>query len=206
VLANMVMGIDGSATLNGRAGDLSDATDQLLFGFLRTLVDAVLVGARTVRVEQYGPVTNESESGESTMPPRMVIVTASGDLDFDSTLFAASDIAPLILTTTEIRDATAQRAGSRAEVIAVGEHSVDIPAALRVLRHNGIERLLTEGGPTTLSELVRADSVDELCMTIAPVVGSGQRRVFEDAPAGRTMRLAHSVPHDDRIFCRYLFH
>ncbi|MGD9796104.1 MAG: dihydrofolate reductase family protein, partial [Acidimicrobiia bacterium] len=81
---------------------------------------------------------------------------------------------------------------------------VDMTSLLRALRHNGIERLLTEGGPTLLSEIMGIGALDELCLTIAPVVGGGQRRVFENASPGQSMTLAHSVTHGDRIFCRYL--
>ena len=134
----------------------------------------------------------------------MVIVTASGQLDFDSPLFTGSTQRPLIVTTEMMTDSIAAAAGPQAEVIAAGEQVVDVMEMLRVLRRMGIECVLTEGGPTLLSELVRTRTLDELCITIAPIFGGGQRLVFENAPAGGALTLVHSVPHDDHVFCRYL--
>ena len=59
VLLNMVSTVDGRATVGGRSGPLSDRADRELFHSLRTAVDAVIVGAATVRMERYGRMIGE---------------------------------------------------------------------------------------------------------------------------------------------------
>lgn len=81
--ANMVAGVDGAATTRGKAGGLSSALDQELFAYLRSQADVVLVGARTVRVEEYGPIAGTGGAG-----PALAIVTSSGDFDYGARCFS----------------------------------------------------------------------------------------------------------------------
>src|SRR6478672_7900328 len=94
ILGNMVCGIDGSAAVGGRVGGLSSPKDRELFVLLRSLADAVLIGAATVRTEGYGPVrlpptlTEQRIAGGRSPTPPLVIVTRSLTLDWDSPLFS----------------------------------------------------------------------------------------------------------------------
>src|SRR5271154_1039651 len=56
VMLNMIATADGRASVGGRSGSLSDRADRELFHGLRSAVDAVLVGAGTVRTERYGRI------------------------------------------------------------------------------------------------------------------------------------------------------
>ncbi len=59
VLLNMASTTDGRATVGGRSGPIGNRADRELFHALRATVDAVLVGAGTVRAERYGRLVRD---------------------------------------------------------------------------------------------------------------------------------------------------
>ncbi len=213
VLANMVAGIDGSAAVSGRVGRLSSPRDQELFVLLRSLADAVLIGAATVRAEGYGPVRLPSEvqeqraaAGRSPVPP-LAIVTRSLALDWGSPLFSEdAPVRPVVITVAAKRGALAQ-AQDCAELIIAGEESVDLGIALGELRRRGMTAVLTEGGPTLLGELMAAGLLDELCLTLAPLAGGDPLPVAvrPQGPGGlRRFELESVLEEDGHLFLRYL--
>ena len=85
-----------------------------------------------------------------------------------------------------------------ADVVVAGDDDVDLPAAVAALRERGLRRLLCEGGPTLLTALLRADLVDELCLTTSPVLlGSAPVLLVEALPAPVDLRLVHLVDGGD---------
>ncbi|GAA2548371.1 pyrimidine reductase family protein [Mycolicibacterium diernhoferi] len=211
VRANMIFSADGAAAFAGRAGPLSNAVDQQLLAILRGFADVVLVGAGTARAENYGPVRlSESQrvqrrvEGRPETPP-IAVVSRSGNLP--SRLADDPDQPPILVTCgrTESGD---EAGGDRSlRVFDAGEDSVDIARAVQVLTAAGMPRILCEGGPTLLDELVEKDALDELCVTIAPKLAASQP-VRESArvsalPAPRDMRLQHALTHGDYLFLKY---
>jgi len=90
--------------------------------------------------------------------------------------------------------------------LVAGENSVDITRAVSLLRANGMHRILCEGGPTLLDELVEADAVAEICVTLAPKLAAsqplGQRRP-SPLSVPIAMRLEHALVYDDYLFLKY---
>jgi riboflavin biosynthesis pyrimidine reductase len=214
VLANMVGGLDGSAAVSGRVGALSRAADAQLFRELRSVADVVLVGAETVRRERYGPVrlsdalqTDRSAAGRAALPP-VAVVSRAGVFDWSIPLFADSGpaVRPLIVTCSGGAPGRLEEAARHAEVLVAGEESVDLASALRRLRDRGADVVLCEGGPTLLGELVAAGLLDELCLTITPVMG-GDPLPLSIAPKGAGLArfgLSHALVDDDgTLFLRY---
>jgi riboflavin biosynthesis pyrimidine reductase len=214
VLANMVGGLDGSAAVSGRVGALSTAADAQLFRELRSVADVVLVGAETVRRERYGPVrlsdalqTDRSAAGRAPLPP-IAVVSRAGVFDWSIPLFADSGpaVRPLIVTCSAGAPGRLDEAARHAEVLVAGEESVDLASALRRLRDRGADVVLCEGGPTLLGELVAAGLLDELCLTITPVMG-GDPLPLSIAPKGAGLArfgLSHALVDDDgTLFLRY---
>lgn len=213
VLANMVSGLDGSAAVNGRVGALSHPTDRHLFLLLRALVDVVLVGAATVRQERYGPVQLDEriqrervEQGRSPRP-RIGVVTRSLDVDLGGRLFTDADdeARPLVITcetSDQVRRAEVARV---ADVVVVGEETVDLQAALVGLRAQGAGVVLTEGGPALLGQLVHAGLLDELCLTLAPVMGGDPLPVSVSTTTSSLVgfRLCHVLTAESNLFLRY---
>jgi riboflavin-specific deaminase-like protein len=212
VLANMVMGVDGAAASGGRVGTLTGPADQALFGALRSMADAVVVGAATVRAERYGPVRIDAatraarrEDGRDEVP-RLVVVSGSLRLDWSIGAFADGP-PPLVVTTGHAgRDAVTE-ASRHAEVVVAGEERVDPTRLLALLAERGCRVVLTEGGPTLLGGLVAAGCLDELCLTVAPVIGGDPLPVMVRPPGPATADPRFALEHvrhvDGHVFLRY---
>lgn len=190
--ANMIFSADGAAGFQGRAGPLSCPADQRLLLALRSYADVVLVGAGTARAERYGPVRLRPEHREqrialglSELPPPIAVVSQSGRLP--DSMFGSST-PPILVTSTG--GAAAVSAGC--DVLVCGDETVDLAVAVAQLRDRGFRRVLCEGGPTLLDELVTADLVDELCVTLAPRLAGYQ-------PLGTAGRGAPTVPAELRL-------
>ena len=210
--ANMVSSADGAGFLEGRTAGLSSPADLQLFGLLRALADVVLVGAGTVRTEQYKPARRRAalaplRAGRTATPP-IALVSRSLALDLETPLFTdAPPDARTIVITCAASPADRRAAVARvADLIVVGDLIVDLGDAVAALRDRGLGRVLCEGGPHLLGELAAAGLLDELCLTISPLLaGPGPFRITAGAPfPARPMTLAHVVEADDFLFCRYV--
>jgi riboflavin biosynthesis pyrimidine reductase len=203
VLANMIFSADGAAAFGGRAGPLSCPVDQQLLKILRGFADVVLVGAGTARAENYGPV--RLTETRRAAPPPIAVVSRTGVLP--TRLFSNPDQPPILVTCAQAAAQHDLSSDDRRHVLVAGEHSVDVARAVALLRAEGMHRILCEGGPTLLDELVEADAVAELCVTVAPKLAAsqpvGQRLAPSRLVAPVTMRLAHALVHDDYLFLKY---
>jgi riboflavin biosynthesis pyrimidine reductase len=213
VRANMVASADGAATWEGRSGGLGNEADRRLFLLLRGLADAVVVGAGTVRAEGYGPARPDPawEGLREGRPatPALAIVSRSLDLDFEAPVFteAGPGAATLVLTTETADPDRLAAAREHAEVITAGRDGVDWRAAFARLAELGHRRLLCEGGPLVLAQVAAAGMLDELCLTVSPVLASGSApRVLNgpSLPLAAPLRLAHVLEDDEGfLFLRY---
>jgi riboflavin biosynthesis pyrimidine reductase len=215
VRANMIASVDGGATFDGRAGGLAGPGDRVLFKVLREIADVVLVGAGTVRTENYSGAQlsvaarqARQARGQSEVPP-IAVVTASGALDPTGRLFTNTETPPLIFTATASIAATRDRLHGRADVLDASTSDptvVDPAAVLAALAHRGLYRVLCEGGPTLLGDIIGLNLLDELALTVAPmlVAGSGPRVVSSGAPVSTALRTAHILTDDaGYLYLRY---
>jgi riboflavin biosynthesis pyrimidine reductase len=212
-MATMVGGLDGSAAIGGRVGALSTPPDALLFTSMRTLADVVLVGAETIRREGYGALTLPPHRAEARLAqgrpaaPRLAVVSRSLDLDWSGRAFTdpALEGRTLVLT-CEAADATRlERAREVADVLMAGNERVEPASALGVLAERGHRIVLSEGGPTWLGQLVAGGHLDELCLTISPLMG-GDPLPVSVAPPGApvvALTLRHVLREGDTLFLRY---
>lgn len=210
--ANMVASADGAGFLDGRSAGLSSDADRRLFGLLRALTDVVLVGAGTARTEQYKPARRRPEfaalrDGRPPAPP-IALVSRKLDLDFTTPLFTAAppDARTIVITCAEAPDDRLAAAARAADLIVVGDLVVDLSEALSALRARGLGRVLCEGGPHLLGEIAAAGLLDELCLTVSPLLaGPGPGRITAGAPfPAQPMQLAQVLAADGVLFCRYL--
>jgi len=225
--ANMVASADGAASLDGRSGGLSGAADHAVFSVLRSLADVILVGAGTARIERYQPVRLDEtwpslRAGRPPTPPIAVLSRRMLGLEPDCPLFAtAPGQARTIVLTTEAAPADLRSAAAKnAEVIVAGPELVEPAAIIGALAERGYRRVLTEGGPRLLEQIVAAGLLDELCLTVSPVLAGGWAgRIVAAPPAGGTradnaalpgqlgptgLRLAHVLEDRGHLLCRYL--
>jgi riboflavin biosynthesis pyrimidine reductase len=213
VTGHMVAGLDGTAAVDGRVGSLSTAPDQALFRAMREIADVVLVGAETVRREGYGPARLSADAqaareavGKPATPP-VAVVSRSLDFDWDARVFtAAPGHARSIVITCEAADVERRAAAEQvAHVIVAGQDRVHPAAALRALAGRGHRVVLCEGGPRWLGELVAADRLDELCLSISPLMG-GDPLPVSVTPPGAGMAgfdLMGMMAQDHTLFLRY---
>lgn len=213
VAAHMVAGLDGTAAVDGRVGALSTSPDQDLFRDMREIPDVVLVGAETVRLEGYGPVRLSDDSqarrrnqGKADTPP-IAVVSRSLDLDPAASVFAdAPEHAPTMVVTCAAADPDRRsRVDEFAEVIEAGDDKVDPARALRALADRECDVVLCEGGPTWLGELVAADRLDELLLTVSPMMGGDALPVSVTQPGSGVARfdLMGAMSEDGTLFLRY---
>ncbi|HEV7624863.1 MAG TPA: pyrimidine reductase family protein [Streptomyces sp.] len=212
--ANMVSSLDGAAYHEGRSQALSSEADMRVFGVLRGLADAVVVGAQTVRQEGYRPARERevfarrrAAAGQGPVPA-IAVVSAGLDLDFSLPLFTRPLVPTLLVTGAAApsdRVAAAREAG--VEVVFAGEGAVVDPARLPgALAERGLRRLLTEGGPRLLGQLVAGNVLDELCLTLAPRVTSGDASRIVNGPQLALpvdFRLAGVLEENGFVFTRY---
>jgi riboflavin biosynthesis pyrimidine reductase len=216
VRGNMIASLDGGATDDGKAGGLAGPGDRAVFSLMRHAADVILVGASTVRIENYSgaqlPVAAREarrNRAQAEVPP-IAVVTRSGNIDPSALLFTRTEVPPLILTTSRFHDDTRRRLGSVAEVIdASGSQpdSVDCATALKILADRGLYRVLTEGGPLLLGTLIEDGLLDELCLTVAPIlVGGGSKRIVTGLGNVHTkMRRTHLLTDDEGyLYSRYI--
>lgn len=197
---NFVTSIDGAVEVDGTSGGLGTPADKTVFGVLRELADAIVVGGGTVRAENYGAAQFDAAARERraaaglapTAP--IVVVSARANLDPQARLFTDAATAPILIT-SESADPERVRAlaDAGADVIVAGNQSVPSADLLDTLGARGYRRILCEGGPGLVGQLATDDVVDEACITTSPLLVGGSASRF--AAAGRAVKIALSPAH-----------
>jgi riboflavin biosynthesis pyrimidine reductase len=216
VRGNMIASIDGGATADGKTAELGGAGDLSVFKLMRYAADVILVGAATVRTENYSgaqvPVAQRNARqarGQAEVPP-IGVITRSGDLDPDTLFFTRTEVRPLIFTCANKVDDTRMRLGAVAEVIDASDKDaddVDRATVLRILAERGLFRVLSEGGPLILGLFIADDLLDELCLTVAPFLVGGSAVRIASGPGHvlTRMRPAHLLSDaDGYLYTRYV--
>ncbi len=216
IRANFVSSLDGAVTADGASAGLGTPADKLVFSVLRELADAVLVGAGTVRTENYGGVrlsetvqADRTARGMTAVPP-IVVVTASGDIDPRSRVFTDTAEPPIVITTVGVgADARSRLEAAGADVVAVSGDHVSTASILRTLDERGLHRVLCEGGPGLFGQLVADDAVDDVCLTVSPmlVAGDAGRIAHSASSSARRLTRAHVLADDDgTLLTRWVKH
>jgi len=218
IALGMVSSVDGASSRTGRTAGLGGEADALAFRRLRDACDVILVGAGTVRDEDYGPAVPDEGRRRARVErglapaPRMVVVTATAMLAPDHRVFSGDVDArrPVIIAPGIVDGGSRTRLEALAEVAEVhlveGDRITgqDVVAVLAALGAGGV---LCEGGPTLAGTLVADDLVDELCLTVAPwlIAGPGPRIAHGPlAVTDRRLALDRVLVADDHLFLRYL--
>jgi riboflavin biosynthesis pyrimidine reductase len=185
----MVQSIDGSTVVAGNSLALSGPADRDVLLGLRSIADAVLVGASTVRKEGYGPPTKASL--------RVGVVSRSGDVDLTAPLFTSGAGFLIVPESAPVDNA------SDVEILRCGSGHVDMGAALERIAGSFVQ---LEGGSLLNAAMIEADLVDEINVTISPnvVAGSGPRLVQSTHDVLRRFQLAHVCEDDGFLFLRYV--
>lgn len=210
VAVNMVHTSDGRAAVHGRTGPISSLADRQLFHALRTRVDAVMIGAGTLRVERYGRMVPDAARREQRraagLEPDPLAIVVSGSLDLPSDLPLLQDPGSRVAIVTS---SPGSLGGVRAQVEYVrSERALDLPAALALLRSaHGVRAILCEGGPHLNASLLAHGLLDELFLTTVPVLAgaAGELSIMDGAPleAPLGLSLRWLFEHEGELFARY---
>jgi riboflavin-specific deaminase-like protein len=179
VFVNMIATVDGRATLDGRTDGLGGTGDLEQLLELRVLADAVLIGTETVRAEGYDRLVRSAARRERRRAaglaedPLAVLLSRRFDVPWEAGLFQAAEQPVLIYAGA---DGEPPDVPAAIEVVRLADPTP--AAALADLRDRGVRALLCEGGPTLHRALLADGLVDELFLTIAPLITGD-----DDAPA-----------------------
>lgn len=209
LMYNMVSSIDGATAVRGGSTPLNDEDDKNLFAALRAIPDIVLAGAGTVRAEHYGPIALDEERRARRVEagleptPTLVIATRSLSLDPDMRVFGDPDHKPLIITG---EDAPEDRVAELSDLADIRRlPSLDPDSIIDAL--GDVRVVLCEGGPTLNGQLISAGYIDEMRLTISPLVAVGEsHRVAhgDDLDPPVEMRLDSVLAGDQALFLRYV--
>jgi riboflavin biosynthesis pyrimidine reductase len=227
VYSNFVSSLDGVVTLGSgiSAGSVLSGKhpgDRFLMALLRACADAVVIGAGTMRATP-GHIWTPAhvfpdlaadfavlrKSLGLSFEPRLVLLTATGDLDFKHPALVKGAV---ILTTKAVANQIGSKLPPACEVIALGAgKTLEIKHAMGELTKMGFDVVLTEGGPTVMGELIRAGLLDEMFLTLSPVLaGRNKEQRFGMVEGVELMpkapvwnRLLSARRQDDYLFLRY---
>lgn len=210
VVCNFVSSADGKATLNGRTAALAGAGDKTAFHLLRTQVDAVLAGTRTLEIERYGAPTRDErleqlrrDEGRPAQP-LAVIISRSGLIPVDIPMFADPRSRIVLYGPEEmaVPDVAAHVVAHQGD-----PPPSDLPKVLASLRRDqDVRSLLCEGGPVLFNALLADDLVDELFLTVSPVLVGGDELGITAGARLQTplaLTLVRVMEHDGSLLLRY---
>lgn len=213
VMTNMVATVDGAASIEGVSGGIGGPADRAVFGALRAVPDVILVGAGTVRAEGYGPPSTTTERQHRRVArgqqpfPRLAVVTGRLELDLTSRLFTDSPNRPIVITSNQSSPERRDEVAQVADVVVAGGDRVDLTEALAALAASGVAVVLCEGGPTLDGQLVAAGLIDEVCVTIAPLLAAGDASRIMHGPTPdhpERLRLDRVLEQDGTLLLRYV--
>ena len=236
IISNFVTTLDGVVALNDPAhpagGDISGGNkhDRMVMGLLRTIADAVIVGAGTFRAVPrhlwtaeyiYPPLSAayrqlRTAIGKTTAPLN-VIVSASGNLDLSRPVFQSRDISALIVTTAHGAQRIAAQVIPETVRVSTVEHQETIAAKdilQAVQRARQTQIILVEGGPQLMGDFLAEQCLDELFLTLAPQIAGRSGEIERPGlVAGRLFapdhplwsRLVSIRREESLLFLRYRF-
>jgi riboflavin biosynthesis pyrimidine reductase len=212
VRLNMIVSADGGTSWGGVSGALGGPADKALFSVLRSFADVVLVAAGTMRAEGYGParlppgMQEVRRSRGQTPEPPIAVVSRSCRFGWKDPFFAEATERPIVITVAAASAADRAEAAAAADVIVAGDNDVDLTIAMEQLGARRLQHVLAEGGPTLNGELASAGLLDELCLTLAPRLASGDaKRIIAGSSLDEleALRLHSICEEDSYLFLRY---
>jgi riboflavin biosynthesis pyrimidine reductase len=213
LVVNFVSSADGAVELGGRAAGLSNRPDQHVLRLGSDLADVLMVGARTAMIEEFRGVHPDDQTSErrrrhglAAVPPTAVVTTGR-TLPADAPVITEALVPTIVITTSSApREQREAWTTAGATTMVAGENTVDLARAVDALAEQGLGRIDCEGGAYLFGSLLAAGLVDELRLTVSPLLVSGTAgRIATGAgidPA--RLELASVLAESDTLLIRYL--
>lgn len=210
VMMNMIASADGGISLDGVSGGLGGPADKAVFTAIRGVADVILVASGTVLAENYRKPQTPAAVQEQRLArgqaaiPELAIVTGSLALPDDHRVFEGHR--PIIVTHAAAPAERRAALADRVELLDAGADAVNLTEALRLLHQRGARVVLLEGGPSLNGQMVQAGLVDELCLSMSPMLIGGEsgRIVRGRGDAVPTAMALQRILHQDGLtFHRY---
>lgn len=202
--------MEGQASVGGKVSGIGSEVDRTTMRNVRAQVGAVMIGAGTLRAERLS--LGLDSASRVRQQPLAVVLAAGGDVPLRENLVSNVGQDVLVMTTSKKAPALAESLGGVAEVLGIPETTGGHPDpthALRYLRQQrGIESVLVEGGPRLNGSLISRGLVDELFLTLAPMLiggSSGDPQTIVEGYLPKTVALRLISVHlaTDELFLRY---
>jgi riboflavin biosynthesis pyrimidine reductase len=206
VVGIMIASVDGRATIDGSSTKLGHPEDRALLRGLRAAADCLLAGTGTIAAEGYARLLDPDqraarEAAGRPAHPLVATVSRSGAVPWDTPVFSEAGVAKQVY----VERAAAVPAG------VTDTETTELPGGLRAaLEHlhatRGMRSVACEGGPGLLRALLADDLVDDLLLTVAPLVVAGDGPTsLTGAPLDGPPRLGLRAVHraDDHLFLHY---
>lgn len=204
---------DGAVEVDGRAGGLSNPPDRKVLQLGSDLADVLLVGATTALIEKFRGVHSDEHvvqrrrgHGLSPIPPTAVVTTGQ-TLPPDAPVITDAQVPTIVITCAAAPEESRKAwTAAGAELVITGEETVDLAAAVHALAERGLRRIDCEGGPHLFGSLLAAGLVDELRLTVSPVLVSGAAaRIATGAPIPPVdLKLVSVLAEGGVLLLRYL--
>jgi 2,5-diamino-6-(ribosylamino)-4(3H)-pyrimidinone 5'-phosphate reductase len=200
-IINAVGTLDGRGAVDGRSTPIGSAVDHRLMRNIRACMDAVLVGAGTLRSENLSLTVDDTLAKRRKAlglreQPLSVILTRCGDIPTDRRIFHTSKENVLVFAGAEDGLENAAKLSDLATVqVLASKGFLEPEKVLETLaKEFGVRRLLVEGGPRVNRSFVEGRLVDEVFLTLAPkIIGGDSRSLIEGAPLPTLERGAPSL-------------
>jgi riboflavin-specific deaminase-like protein len=214
IYLNMVMSLDGRATIEGTERGLGSPRDQRLMRELRLHADMVMNGANTLRASGTSSTLRDDDlvalrrQRSGSPAPLAAVITQSADLPLERSFFSSKRFDAVVFA---VEGAPHERIEA---IRATGRRVVVLPASPdrlrvmgRVMRHDlGVRYLLVEGGPTLNHALLEAGLIDEIFLTVAAKIIAGANLPIVEGTAFTGDRIpqfeavSHHYNEDDKEF------
>ncbi|MDQ6684932.1 MAG: dihydrofolate reductase family protein [Pseudomonadota bacterium] len=205
VVSNTAIALDGRInTREGRFIFLGSARDHARMSALRADADAVLVGGATFRNWPHAALPDDADLPRLRGRPWNVVVSRSLRLPAESDWALDGRVQPLLLTSS----ADSEMPATVEVAVPPGGAELSVAWMLEQLRARGVERLLVEAGGDLLFQFLAADAIDEMHVTLCPLVVGGRAASLVDGlgfdrASLRRLQLLSAEVEGDEVFLHY---
>lgn len=200
VILNAAMSIDGKISTRKNDSAISSKLDLVRVHKLRSTVDGIMIGISTVLGDD--PMLNVRYSTTATKNPTRIIIDSKARIPLNSRIIESSNKIQTIIAVTHNASSRKikeiQKRG--AQVLVYGNGKVNLRNLFQQLEKMGLKKIIVEGGGEINWSVLKLGLVNELVVTISPVVIGGrdaktlvEGKGFTNISDGIKMKLSNTI-------------